>query len=170
VDADPDGFEAALREHLDKHGLGLVRIENAGIRMPASRTAPDHPWVQWARASMQASLGKRVQVIPNSSGGLPGDVFVDHLGVPLVWIPPQLQWLQAARAGRAPAHPGGAGGHCGLRRPLVGPRRGGNSGKELTRAGYASSRRVIPGATRALHGHPILPCIAGSSGVQENFR
>jgi hypothetical protein len=28
-----------------------------------------------------------VQVIPNSSGGLPGDVFVDHLGVPLVWVP-----------------------------------------------------------------------------------
>jgi hypothetical protein len=26
-------------------------------------------------------------VIPNSSGGLPGDVFVDYLGVPLVWIP-----------------------------------------------------------------------------------
>jgi hypothetical protein len=36
---------------------------------------------------MERSLGKRVQVIPNSSGGLPGDVFVDHLGVPLVWIP-----------------------------------------------------------------------------------
>ena len=28
-----------------------------------------------------------MQVIPNASGGLPGDVFVDHLGVPLVWIP-----------------------------------------------------------------------------------
>jgi hypothetical protein len=27
------------------------------------------------------------KVIPNSSGGLPGDVFVDYLGVPLVWIP-----------------------------------------------------------------------------------
>ncbi len=87
VDAEPAGFEAALREHLDKHALDLVRIENAGIRMPASRTAPDHPWVKWARASMESSLGKRVQVIPNSSGGLPGDVFVDHLGVPLVWIP-----------------------------------------------------------------------------------
>ena len=36
---------------------------------------------------MEQSLGKRVQVIPNSSGGLPGDVFVDHLGVPLVWVP-----------------------------------------------------------------------------------
>jgi acetylornithine deacetylase/succinyl-diaminopimelate desuccinylase-like protein len=87
VDADPDAFEPALRAHLDMHHLQAVRVENAGIRMPASRTAPDHPWVRWAQASMQRTLDKRVQVIPNSSGGLPGDVFVDHLGVPLVWIP-----------------------------------------------------------------------------------
>jgi len=87
VDSDPDNFEPALRRHLDAHGLEVVRIENAFVRMAASRTAPDHPWVRWAQASMQRSLGKRVQIIPNSSGGLPGDVFVDHLGVPLVWVP-----------------------------------------------------------------------------------
>ncbi len=87
VDTDPAGFEAALRRHLDAHGLQRVAIENAGIRMPASRTSPDHPWVRWARGSIEATLGKRVQVIPNSSGGLPGDVFVDHLDVPLVWVP-----------------------------------------------------------------------------------
>ena len=87
VDSDPAQFESALRQHLDAHGLSLVRIENAGLRMPASRTAPDHPWVRWAQASMERSLGRRVQIIPNSSGGLPGDVFVDHLGVPLVWVP-----------------------------------------------------------------------------------
>jgi len=87
VDSDTAGFEAALRRHLDAHGLQQVRIENAGIRMAASRTAPDHPWVRWAQASMERSLGKAVQIIPNSSGGLPGDVFVDHLGVPLVWVP-----------------------------------------------------------------------------------
>ncbi len=87
VDTDPVVFEPALRRHLDAHGLAEVRIEQAGIRMPASRTAPDHPWVRWAQASMEASLGKKVQVIPSSSGGLPGDVFVDHLHVPLVWVP-----------------------------------------------------------------------------------
>ncbi|WP_424811573.1 M20/M25/M40 family metallo-hydrolase [Roseococcus sp. YIM B11640] len=87
VDSDPAGFEAALRRHLDVHGLEVVKIENAGIRMPASRTSPSHPWVVWARESMERSLGKPVQVIPNSSGGLPGDVFVDHLNVPLVWVP-----------------------------------------------------------------------------------
>jgi acetylornithine deacetylase/succinyl-diaminopimelate desuccinylase-like protein len=87
VDSDPATFEASLRHHLDIHGLDVVRIENAGLRMPASRTAPDHPWVRWAQASMEKTLGQRVQIIPNSSGGLPGDVFVDHLHVPLVWVP-----------------------------------------------------------------------------------
>ncbi|MBX6373739.1 MAG: M20 family metallopeptidase [Acetobacteraceae bacterium] len=87
VDTDPAGFVPALRAHLDAQGFPMVRIENTGIRMAASRTDPDHPWVRWAQASMQRSLGKRVQIIPNASGGLPGDVFVEHLGVPLVWVP-----------------------------------------------------------------------------------
>ena len=87
VDTDPDTFVASLRRHLDAEGWARVLIENAGTRMPASRTAPDAPWVQWARQSIETSLSKPVQVIPNSSGGLPGDVFVDHLHVPLVWIP-----------------------------------------------------------------------------------
>jgi acetylornithine deacetylase/succinyl-diaminopimelate desuccinylase-like protein len=87
VDSDPAGFAPALRRHLDAAGFKDVRIENAGIRMPASRTDPHHPWVRWAVASMERSLGKHVQVIPNASGGLPGDVFVDHLSVPLIWVP-----------------------------------------------------------------------------------
>ena len=87
VDTDPADFAPALRQHLDAEGFGNIQIENAGIRMPASRTDPGHPWVRWAVTSMEKTLGKHVQVIPNSSGGLPGDVFVDHLGVPLVWIP-----------------------------------------------------------------------------------
>ena len=87
VDSDPATFAKAIREHLDAHGFQDIAVENAGLRMPASRTDPDHPWVRWAQASMQRSLGKRVQIIPNASGGLPGDVFVDHLQVPLVWVP-----------------------------------------------------------------------------------
>jgi acetylornithine deacetylase/succinyl-diaminopimelate desuccinylase-like protein len=87
VDSDPDAFVPALRRHLDDHGFGEVRIENAGIGMPASRTSPEDPWVKWTVASMERSLGRRVQVIPNGGGGLPGDIFVDFLGVPLVWIP-----------------------------------------------------------------------------------
>jgi acetylornithine deacetylase/succinyl-diaminopimelate desuccinylase-like protein len=87
VDSDPTGFEAALRQHLDEHDFQTVRIDNPHVRMPASRTDPNHAWVRWTVDSMEKSLAKRVQVIPNSSGGLPGDVFVDYLGVPLVWIP-----------------------------------------------------------------------------------
>lgn len=87
VDSDPAIFESALRAHLDAHGFPEVKIENAGIRMPASRTSPDDPWVRFTVASMEKSLGRRVQVIPNSGGGLPGDVFVDFLHLPLIWIP-----------------------------------------------------------------------------------
>jgi acetylornithine deacetylase/succinyl-diaminopimelate desuccinylase-like protein len=87
VDTDPATFEASLRRHLDEQGFTDIVIEGAGVRMAASRTPPDHPWVRWAQASMEHSLGKAVQIIPNSSGGLPGDVFVDHLGTPLVWVP-----------------------------------------------------------------------------------
>jgi acetylornithine deacetylase/succinyl-diaminopimelate desuccinylase-like protein len=87
VDTDPADFDTALRAHLKENGFPNVAVENASVRMPASRTDPNHPWVRWTVTSMEKTLGKRVQVIPNSSGGLPGDVFVDYLGVPLVWIP-----------------------------------------------------------------------------------
>ncbi len=87
VDTDPADFAPALRQHLDAEGFGNIQIENAGIRMPASRTSPDDAWVKWTVDSMEKSLQRRVQVIPNGGGGLPGDVFVDFLDVPLVWIP-----------------------------------------------------------------------------------
>ena len=87
VDSDVDRFEPALRAHLDAAGFPEVQIKNAGIRMAAARTSPDDPWVHWAVSSMERTLGRHVQVIPNSGGGLPNDVFVDHLHVPLVWIP-----------------------------------------------------------------------------------
>jgi len=87
VDTDPATFAPSLRRHLDAAGFPEVAIENAGIRMPASRTDPANPWVGFAAASIARTLNRRPQVIPNASGGLPGDVFVDHLGVPLLWIP-----------------------------------------------------------------------------------
>ena len=87
VDTDPFTFEAAIRAHLDAQGFPEVTLVPYGIRMPARRSDPDHPWVHWATASMQRTLGKPVQVIPNSGGGLPNDVFVDHLGTQLLWVP-----------------------------------------------------------------------------------
>ncbi|MGC8477487.1 MAG: M20 peptidase family dipeptidase, partial [Acetobacteraceae bacterium] len=87
VDTDPAGFAPALRAHLDAAGFGMVRIENAGVRMAASRTDPADPWVRRVAGSLERSLGKRVQVIPTASGGLPGDVFADLLGTKMVWVP-----------------------------------------------------------------------------------
>jgi len=87
VDTDPATFAPALRRHLDAHGFETVRIENPGIRMAASRTDPAHPWVRRVADSIERTLEKHVQIIPNSSGGLPGDVFANNLGVPLVWVP-----------------------------------------------------------------------------------
>ncbi len=87
VDVDPLTFEASLRRHLDAAGFPEVKVDAYPVRMPARRSDPDSPWVGWAVASMERSLGKRVQVIPNSGGGLPNDVFMDILGVPLLWVP-----------------------------------------------------------------------------------
>ncbi len=87
VDVDPTTFEASLRRHLDEAGFPEVTIVPYGIRMPARRSDPDNPWVGWAVDSMERSLGKPVQVIPNSGGGLPNDVFLDILGTPLLWVP-----------------------------------------------------------------------------------
>lgn len=87
VDTDPATFAPALRRHLDAQGFQGVAIEHGSTRMNASRTASDNPWVEFAASSVARSLNRRPQLVPNSSGGLPGDVFVDHLHVPLVWIP-----------------------------------------------------------------------------------
>ncbi len=87
VDSDHENFLPALRRHLDAQGFPEVQIENSGGGMAASRTDPSNPWITRTRESMQHTLGKHVQIVPNGGGGLPGDIFVDHLGVPLVWIP-----------------------------------------------------------------------------------
>jgi acetylornithine deacetylase/succinyl-diaminopimelate desuccinylase-like protein len=87
VDSDHENFVPALRRHLDAAGFPEVQIENTGGGMAASRTDPSNPWITRTRESMQRTLGKHVQIVPNGGGGLPGDIFVDHLGVPLVWIP-----------------------------------------------------------------------------------
>ncbi|MGH7071577.1 MAG: M20 family metallopeptidase [Acetobacteraceae bacterium] len=87
VDSDPTTFGPALRQHLDREGFPEVAIENARVRMPASRTDPDDPWVGFAAESIARTLGRPIQVIPNDAGGLPGDVFADLLEVALIWIP-----------------------------------------------------------------------------------
>jgi hypothetical protein len=55
--------------------------------MPATRLAPDHPWVEWTLRSIARTTGKDAVVLPNLGGTLPNDVFADILDLPTVWIP-----------------------------------------------------------------------------------
>lgn len=87
VDVDPETFEGVLRAHLDQAGFSQVKLVCYGVRMPARRSNPDHPWVHWAVSSIERTLGRQVQVIPNSGGGLPNDAFMDTLGTQLLWMP-----------------------------------------------------------------------------------
>jgi len=88
VDADEALFIQALRAHLDRHGLSQVRIENLPKnRFPAWRTDPDDPWVAKVMASVARTIGYPPTLMPNSSGGLPSEIFARHLGCPVIWIP-----------------------------------------------------------------------------------
>lgn len=84
---DVEELEPILRRHLDRHGFNEVRIEPGRPGLRASATDLSDPWLSWVSASMERSLGTRVQTVPASSGAVPGDVFQDHLGTPLIWVP-----------------------------------------------------------------------------------
>jgi acetylornithine deacetylase/succinyl-diaminopimelate desuccinylase-like protein len=79
----------ALRRHLDAQGFQIVRIEPVMERdmFGASRTDPDDPWVGFVAASMQRSAGRAPNIVPNSSGSNPSDMFQEELGLPVIWIP-----------------------------------------------------------------------------------
>ncbi|MEM8621053.1 MAG: M20 family metallopeptidase [Actinomycetota bacterium] len=89
VDRDPRTFLDAIRAHLDEHGFDDVIVEQAAddFIMEATRLLPDHPWVEWAAASVDHTLGRSPMVLPNLGGSLPNDVFADVIGVPTIWVP-----------------------------------------------------------------------------------
>ena len=84
---DPEAFVPALRRHLDDHGFPMVEITPETDYMMATRLDPDHPWVRWAVASIDATTGRETAVLPNLGGSLPNDVFSEVLGLPTVWVP-----------------------------------------------------------------------------------
>ena len=88
VPTDPHSLLPTLRRHLDERGFDMVRISRAkeGF-MAATRLDPEHPWVQWAAASIAETTGKKPAVLPNTGGSLPNDVFTDILDLPTIWIP-----------------------------------------------------------------------------------
>ena len=89
VDTDPETFLPAIRRHLDAAGFGDVSVERqeGTTIMAATRLSPDHPWAQWARSSIEATIDGPLTVLPNLGGSLPNDVFADTLGLPTIWVP-----------------------------------------------------------------------------------
>jgi acetylornithine deacetylase/succinyl-diaminopimelate desuccinylase-like protein len=78
-----------LRAHLDAQGFQAVAIEPVLERdmFEASRTDPDDPWVRLVVASLTETAGRAPNVIPNSSGSNPSQMFKDELGTPIIWVP-----------------------------------------------------------------------------------
>lgn len=88
VGVDPDRILPALRRHLDLNGFAMVEVTKARDEVfRATRLDPDHPWVQWATASITKTAGRRPAVLPNFGGSLPNDIFSEGLGLPTIWVP-----------------------------------------------------------------------------------
>ena len=88
VGTDPDEFLPALRRHLDRHGFPMVQIARGRDDiMNATRLDPEHPWAQFAAASLARSTNRKPAVLPNVGGSLPNDIFSEGLGLPTIWVP-----------------------------------------------------------------------------------
>lgn len=87
VPGDPELMMAGLRRHLDEHGFSNVEVSASHTPMVATRLDPDHPWAQWAAASMTTTAGAAPCVLPNLGGSLPNDVFAELLDLPTLWVP-----------------------------------------------------------------------------------
>jgi acetylornithine deacetylase/succinyl-diaminopimelate desuccinylase-like protein len=82
-----DDILPALRRHLARAGFDDVAVTPVDEIFRATRLDPDDPWVGWAAASIERTLGARPVILPNLGGALPNDVFADLLGLPTVWVP-----------------------------------------------------------------------------------
>ncbi len=78
--------QAIVREHLDAHGFSDVSVE-IGMAGAPTRLDVEHPWVKWAKRSIEASAGKALTILPNLAGSLPNDAFSELLGLPTLWVP-----------------------------------------------------------------------------------
>ena len=88
VGVDPDDIVPALARHLEREGFGMLKVTAAREGFfPATRLDPEHPWVQWARSSIERTSGAAPAILPNLGGSLPNDVFAEILGLPTVWVP-----------------------------------------------------------------------------------
>ena len=88
VGVDPADIVPALQRHLADAGFPMVKVTAAREGFfPATRLDPRHPWVIWAKNSLEKTSRQQTAILPNLGGSLPNDIFADDLGLPTVWIP-----------------------------------------------------------------------------------
>ncbi|MBR0679587.1 M20/M25/M40 family metallo-hydrolase [Roseomonas eburnea] len=89
VDVPAETIVPALRRHLEAKGFGMVKVQEVMNRamFAASRTPPDDPWVKRVVESLARSSNRKPNLLPNSSGSSPTELFRQILGVPAIWIP-----------------------------------------------------------------------------------
>lgn len=88
VGTEIDTVLPALRAHLDANGFGRVTITQPdSLVFGATRTDPDSELVRWAVSVIERQTGRSVDVLPNVGGSLPTDIFVEELGLPMLWVP-----------------------------------------------------------------------------------
>ena len=87
VPCNPTAMLDGLRRHLDDRGFEGVTLTQTNQPMMATRLDPDHPWAQWAAASIAETADAAPDILPNLGGSLPNDVFADLLGLPTLWVP-----------------------------------------------------------------------------------
>ena len=88
VGTDMDDVIPALRRHLDRLGLDMVKVgQGRATDFSATRVDPDDPWVRWAAASVEETTGVKPALLPNLGGSLPNEEFAETLGMPTIWVP-----------------------------------------------------------------------------------
>lgn len=88
VGTEMDDIIPALRRHLDRLGLEMVKVsQGRATDFSATRVDPDDPWVRWAAASVAATTGRKPALLPNLGGSLPNEEFAETLGMPTIWVP-----------------------------------------------------------------------------------
>lgn len=89
IDVPGETIIPALRAHLDAAGFPMVEVVPVMERdmFGASRTDPADPWVGMVAGSMARTANRAPNVIPNSSGSNPSNIFAEELGVPVIWVP-----------------------------------------------------------------------------------
>lgn len=88
VGIDQDAVIPAIRRHLERQGLGMVKVDTGRDKaFVATRLDPEHPWATFAAGSLARSTNGKPAVLPNLGGALPNEVFADTLGQPTIWVP-----------------------------------------------------------------------------------